>query len=67
MLGNAQMPIEDLEDLVSDYDLMRGSWVKVNDEAVMKRVLFLYGTSYSQRENCIIGKVGVTISYQAAR
>jgi hypothetical protein len=33
----------------------------------MKRVIFVYGTSYSQRENCIIGKVGITMSYQAAR
>ena len=33
----------------------------------MKRVLFLYGTSYSQRENCIIGKVAIEISYSALR
>lgn len=61
------MPIEDLNDLVADYDHMKGSWIKPKDEAVMNRVLFLYGTSYSQRENCIIGKVGISISYQAAR
>jgi len=28
-------------------------------------VLFLYGTSYSQRANCIIGKLAVEISYQS--
>jgi hypothetical protein len=33
----------------------------------MKRVIFLYGTSYSQRENCIIGKLGIEVSYGALR
>ena len=32
---------------------------------MLNRVLFLYGTSYSQRANCIIGKLAVEISYQA--
>ena len=33
----------------------------------MSRVLFLYGTNYSQRENCIIGKVAMDISYRVER
>ena len=61
------MPIEDLLDLVADYDNQTGGYQPKSDTAVLKRVLFLYGTSYSQRENCIVGKVGITISYQAAR
>ena len=37
------------------------------EKAVLSRVLFLYGTSYSQRENCIIGKVAIEICYAALR
>ena len=37
------------------------------EKAVLKRVLFLYGTSYSQRENCIIGKVVVEIAYKSVK
>jgi hypothetical protein len=29
--------------------------------------LFLYGTNYSQRENCIIGKVALDITYRTER
>lgn len=34
---------------------------------MLKRVLFLYGTSYSQRENCIIGKIQIEVSYGMQR
>jgi len=37
------------------------------DTSVLKRIIFLYGTSYSQRENCIIGKVQIEISYGMLR
>ena len=67
VIGNAQMPIEDLCDLVRDYDDCKNQYVRKSDTAVMKRVIFLYGTSYSQRENCIIGKLAVEISYGALR
>ena len=30
----------------------------------ISRVLFIYGTTFSQRENCIIGKMLVEINYQ---
>ena len=29
----------------------------------MNRTLFLYGTTYSQRENCIIGKLQLEVKY----
>jgi hypothetical protein len=29
----------------------------------MSRILFIYGTTFSQRENCIIGKMQVEINY----
>ena len=59
--------MEDLSDLVKDYQQRTGGFDRKGDKAVLKRVLFLYGTSYSQRENCIIGKVAVEISYSALR
>ena len=41
--------------------------MKMTDTSVMKKDMFIYGTSYSQRENCIIGKVGITFTYNVAR
>jgi hypothetical protein len=61
------MPIEDLCDLVTDYEDSKNQYVKKTDTAVLKRVIFLYGTSYSQRENCIIGKVQIEVSYGMIR
>lgn len=29
----------------------------------MNRTLFVYGTQYSQRENCIIGKLQLDVQY----
>ena len=63
MIGNAQLPMEDLADLVRDHDERARSYVKKDQKAVLNRVLFLYGTSYSQRANCIIGKLAVEINY----
>ena len=67
VIGNAQLPLEDLNDLVKDYDAKTGGYIVKEEKAVLSRVLFLYGTSYSQRENCIIGKVAIEISYSALR
>lgn len=50
-----------------DYDGKIGGYTRKEEKATLSRVLFLYGTSYSQRENCIIGKVAVEISYTALR
>jgi hypothetical protein len=33
----------------------------------ISRVLFIYGTTFSQRENCIIGKMLVEINYHLAK
>ena len=55
--------MEDLVDLIRDYDEKSRSYVRKDQKAVLNRVLFLYGTSYSQRANCIIGKLAVEISY----
>ena len=57
--------MEDLADLVRDHNERSRSYVRKEQKAVLNRVLFLYGTSYSQRANCIIGKLAVEISYQA--
>ena len=65
MIGNAQLPMEDLADLVRDHDGRQRSYVKKEQKALLNRVIFLYGTSYSQRANCIIGKLALEISYQA--
>lgn len=67
MIGNAQLPLEDIVDLVRDFEERGGQFNKSVDKAVLRRVLFVYGTSYSQRENCIIGKVSVEINYNAAK
>lgn len=67
VIGNAQLPMEDLADLVRDHDAKTRSFDRKSGRALLDRVIFLYGTSYSQRANCIIGKLALTISYQAQR
>lgn len=67
VIGNAQLPLEDISDLVNDFNNETNTFVASQERAVLKRVLFLYGTSYSQRENCIIGKVVVEIAYSALK
>ena len=52
---------------MNDFNNETNSFVASQERAVLKRVLFLYGTSYSQRENCIIGKVVVEIAYSAIK
>lgn len=51
VIGNAQLPIEDILDIVNNYDAMP------QQKQTLSRILFIYGTTYSQRENCIIGKM----------
>ena len=65
VIGNAQLPMEDLADLVRDHDERARSYVRKEQKSVLNRVLFLYGTTYSQRANCIIGKLAVEINYQS--
>jgi hypothetical protein len=63
VIGNAQLPVEDLTDTVANYNERVGTYQKTTDKALLQRTLFLYGTNYSQRENCIIGKVSLDITY----
>lgn len=63
VIGNAQLPIEDITDLIKDHDQKARSYNRKEQKSVLSRVLFLYGTSYSQRANCIIGKLAVEITY----
>ena len=65
MIGNAQLPMEDLADLIHDHDQKARSYNRKEQKAVLSRVIFLYGTSYSQRANCIIGKIALDITYQS--
>ena len=53
--------------MVRDYNDKTGGYTRKEEKAILNRVIFLYGTSYSQRENCIIGKVNIEISYTALR
>ena len=39
--------MEDLVDLIKDYDDRTRSYVRKEQKSVLSRVLFLYGTSYS--------------------
>jgi hypothetical protein len=67
VIGNAQLPVEDLTDTVQNYNEQVGTYQRSTDKAFLQRTLFLYGTNYSQRENCIIGKVSLDISYSVER
>lgn len=68
MIGNAQLPIEDLVDVVDSYHAQIGeSGALPGKKQTMSRILFVYGTTFSQRENCIIGKMQVEINYSIER
>lgn len=57
------MPIEDLIDVVDNYHSQIQNGILPSKQS-LSRILFIYGTTYSQRENCIIGKMQVEINYQ---
>jgi hypothetical protein len=57
VIGNCQLPIEDLVDLVDSYNSKIEGDVIPSEKQTLSRILFIYGTTYSQRENCIIGKM----------
>ena len=59
VIGNAQLPIEDLIDIVDHYHKQIDNKDNILPEKkeTLSRILFIYGTTYSQRENCIIGKL----------
>ena len=63
IIGNAHLPIEDLVDAILDYEGKKGTYDRRTKRTGLNRTLFLYGTSYSQRENCIIGKLIIELNY----
>jgi hypothetical protein len=63
IIGNAHLPIEDLIDTIHQYEEKRGTYDRRTKKTSLGRTLFLYGTSYSQRENCIIGKLQLEVLY----
>jgi hypothetical protein len=63
IIGNAHLPIEDLVDMIGQYEGKNGTFDRRTRRSSLNRTLFLYGTNYSQRENCIIGKLQLDIEY----
>ncbi len=63
-IGTAQLPGEDLFELMHNFQSKSVNYQK--GVAWVKRVLFIYGTAYSHRENCIIGKLNLRINYHTA-
>jgi hypothetical protein len=50
VIGNAQLPIEDLVDIVDHYHKQISNNVLPEKKESLSRILFIYGTTYSQRE-----------------
>jgi hypothetical protein len=46
VIGNAQLPIEDLVDVIDIYSQMQGTPSQV-EKQTLSRVLFIYGTTFS--------------------
>lgn len=57
IIGNSHLPIEDLIDVILQFEQKNGTYNPRTKKSSLNRTLFLYGTTYSQRENCIIGKL----------
>jgi len=62
-IGNIQMPIEDLVKLVEDYENTEGIDMAHKQEK-SSRILFLYGTKFSNRADTLIGKIYVDFIYK---
>jgi hypothetical protein len=63
IIGNAHLPIEDLIDTILQFENKNGTYDRQEKKTHLNRTLFLYGTTYSQRENCIIGKLHLEVQY----
>jgi len=63
IIGNAHLPIEDLIDTILQFENKNGTYDQKEKKTHLNRTLFLYGTTYSQRENCIIGKLHLEVQY----
>ena len=62
-IGNVQMPVEDLISLAEDYEKQDGIDMD-HKQTKTPRILFLYGTRFSQREDMLIGKMYVEFTYK---
>jgi len=63
VIGNAPIPVEDIVDIISDYDNKVGMYREEAKKSTLRRVLIIYGTSFCQREGCFIGKLDLEIAY----
>ena len=63
VIGNSHLPIEDLIDTITQFDTRSGTYNRKTKKTTLARTLFIYGSSYSQRENCIIGKLMLNVEY----
>ena len=50
-------------DTILQFEQKNGTYDRKAKKSSLNRTLFLYGTTYSQRENCIIGKLQIELSY----
>lgn len=62
-IGNVQMPIEDLICMAEEYENTNAIDME-RKQTKSKRILFLYGTRFSQREDMLIGKMSVEFTYR---
>mmetsp|Transcript_34710 Transcript_34710/g.53250 ORF Transcript_34710/g.53250 Transcript_34710/m.53250 type:complete len:147 (+) Transcript_34710:4399-4839(+) len=67
VIGNSHLPIEDLMETIQQHEDKVGSYNKKTKKTTLTRTLFVYGTTYSQRENCIIGKLQLEVVYNAEK
>jgi len=49
--------------MIGQYEGKNGTFDRRTRRSSLNRTLFLYGTNYSQRENCIIGKLQLDVDY----
>lgn len=63
-IGSVQLPGEDIFDLIYNFKSKSVNYQK--GVAWLKRVLFIYGTAYAERENMVIGKLHLRINYHTA-
>ena len=62
-IGNIHMPIDDLIDLALNYEQAKGI-DEHHKQSSSSRILFFYGTVFSQREEMLIGKLAVDFIYK---
>lgn len=62
-IGNHQMPIEDLVQLVEDYEAIEGGDIATKYSSEKRRLVF-HGTHFSQRHEWIIGKLEAELIYR---